>query len=155
MLIDLYSNKHLIYIFTGKSAAENNFTAASFVKDSSKKMGVFLSHLRTSGYQSVAKILELFQKGRNINSIDNNGASFSQPENAKETKGWSPLHSAITGGKVKIVKHLIENSASLSENNANGYSPLTSAIEKGHVDIAHWARISVELKLRDDFCEFL
>ena len=93
-------------------------------------MGVFFSLLRTSGYLSVAKILELFQKGRNFNSIDNTGACFSQPEIALETKGWSPLHSAIHKGEVKIVKHLIENSASLSENNPNGYSPLTSAIEK-------------------------
>ena len=88
-------------------------------------MGAIFSTLRKSGYISLTKAAGIFRflflSRRNNNAID--------------TQGWSQLHSAILNGEVEIAKHLIENSAELTQNNPDGHTPLTSAIKRRHDEI--------------------
>jgi ankyrin repeat protein len=52
--------------------------------------------------------------------------------NARDAKGWSPLHCAANWGRLEIVRELIARGADVNAGNKAGFTPLHLASERGH-----------------------
>ncbi|GAA6619279.1 hypothetical protein NUACC26_050920 [Scytonema sp. NUACC26] len=50
--------------------------------------------------------------------------------------GYSPLEIAVSSGKIKIVKFLIESGVNLNSQNLSEWTPLMVGIDAGYDDIA-------------------
>ena len=55
---------------------------------------------------------------------------------AEDSKGFTPVHSAVVGGKEDVVKFLIDKGADLNIRNKNGLTPVFTAIDRGRNNIA-------------------
>ncbi|XP_028395304.1 uncharacterized protein LOC114519378 [Dendronephthya gigantea] len=58
--------------------------------------------------------------------------------NAKDTDGWTVLHSAVTEGTLEIVKYLVQKGADLNGKKTNGSTVLHSAVAKGNLEIVKY-----------------
>jgi ankyrin repeat protein len=57
------------------------------------------------------------------------------PVNAKQDKGWAPLHEAANRGDVEMTRYLLAHGADPKQQNDDGKSPIGIAAEKGNQDI--------------------
>lgn len=57
--------------------------------------------------------------------------------NEKDSQGFTPLHSAVTNGRIHIIRFLIEKGADIEIKNNNGLSPLFTALDRGRDPAAH------------------
>ncbi|BBM99013.1 26S proteasome non-ATPase regulatory subunit 10 [Marchantia polymorpha subsp. ruderalis] len=57
--------------------------------------------------------------------------------NAGDDEGWTPLHSAVSGGKAAVVEVLLASGADVNLANNGGRTALHYAASKGHSDIAN------------------
>ena len=56
--------------------------------------------------------------------------------NEKDSKGFTPIHCAVVGAKIEVVRFLVEKGADLDAKNKNGLSPLFTALDRGRNSIA-------------------
>lgn len=59
---------------------------------------------------------------------------------SKNKDGCYPLHQAAKGGKLEIVKFLLENGATLNPRNSDKRFPISYAIDYTHVDVAKYLK---------------
>ncbi|MDZ7719148.1 MAG: ankyrin repeat domain-containing protein [Balneolaceae bacterium] len=93
------------------------FATSTLFAQSNNERGLFEA-LKMNDIRSIS---EYVQEGVNIN--------------AKNSKGNTPLHYAISDGNEKLVNHLIELGANVNEMNANHNTPLTIAIIRDRNEI--------------------
>ena len=55
--------------------------------------------------------------------------------NARQEKGWMPLHSAVNNGDLELTTMLLEHGADPMAQNDEGKSSIGLAAEKGKVDV--------------------
>ena len=56
--------------------------------------------------------------------------------NAKDRRGWSPLHWASANNAIEVAKLLIERGADVDAKNVDGWTPLHWASRWNHIEIA-------------------
>jgi len=57
------------------------------------------------------------------------------PVNAKQDKGWAPLHEAVNRGDVEMTRYLLAHGADPKQQNDDGKSAIGLAADKGNQDI--------------------
>ena len=57
------------------------------------------------------------------------------PVNAKQDKGWAPLHEAVNRGDVEMTRYLLAHGADPKQQNDDGKSAIGIAADKGNQDI--------------------
>jgi len=57
------------------------------------------------------------------------------PVNAKQDKGWAPLHEAVNRGDAEMTRYLLAHGADPKQQNDDGKSAIGLAAEKGNQDI--------------------
>jgi 26S proteasome non-ATPase regulatory subunit 10 len=57
--------------------------------------------------------------------------------NVSDEEGWTPLHSAVSGGRDAVVEVLLALGADVGATNKGGRTALHYAASKGHIEIAH------------------
>jgi uncharacterized protein len=57
------------------------------------------------------------------------------PVNAKQDKGWTPLHEAVNRGDVEMTRYLLDHGADPKLQNDEGKSPIGLAADKGNADV--------------------
>ncbi|MCC6059460.1 MAG: ankyrin repeat domain-containing protein [Thermofilum sp.] len=69
-----------------------------------------------------ARVRELLRKGANAN--------------AKDRRGWTPLHWAAAGGHAEVARLLLERGADVNARDDDDWTPLHIAAAKGRVEVA-------------------
>ncbi|WP_054849042.1 ankyrin repeat domain-containing protein [Vulcanisaeta sp. JCM 14467] len=73
----------------------------------------------------LSKVIDLIKAGANVNVKD-------------PTYGMTPLHYAVLGNRLDIVKYLIENGADINARDNTGKTPLHFAAKNGYLDIVKY-----------------
>jgi len=70
-------------------------------------------------------------------------------QQTKQQKGFTALHSAVCYGKLRVVKHLIQNCPHITMNthNLKGTSPISDAQKFGYTNITEYLKVQMLMKM--------